>query len=368
MPDDDLPHRAADIAALFYEGILAPRSWYAALDRLRHEVRGVSFHQITLAPQDRAVIDSVACDIIPEGKAQEYEQQYTPHDERVAVIAALGDGQFLFDHLHFDARHMSRSAIYADFLRPLGMRHTLGMVLQRSAHGHDYLAVLRASDQPAYGAREQALMELLAPHMARAGRLRAQARQLQGLAHAGTAALDALPQGITVTDGHGRIGYANLQAQRQVREARWLHAPHGRLRLQDTAVQQHFEHALARACQPPHQASVLHAAQGLAAIVRILPLPAEHALASSWTRMALVITSTPFQAGALSPGQLAELLGATPKEAALAQALAQGHTLADFAAMQGCSIHTARDHLKNLQAKTGCRRQIDLVQLVQALG
>jgi DNA-binding CsgD family transcriptional regulator len=58
------------------------------------------------------------------------------------------------------------------------------------------------------------------------------------------------------------------------------------------------------------------------------------------------------------------LLGLTDAEARLALALAQGQSLKQFAAVQGCTWHTARTHAKNLMRKTGVHRQAELARLV----
>lgn len=47
--------------------------------------------------------------------------------------------------------------------------------------------------------------------------------------------------------------------------------------------------------------------------------------------------------------------------------LAVGKTVKDFPVMQGTCWHTARRHRKKLMCKTGCRRQVELVRLVQAV-
>lgn len=62
-----------------------------------------------------------------------------------------------------------------------------------------------------------------------------------------------------------------------------------------------------------------------------------------------------------------QALGITPAAALLAQALATGQTIKEYAATQAVSPETARSHLKNLFRKTGCRRQVELVQLIRTL-
>ncbi len=51
-------------------------------------------------------------------------------------------------------------------------------------------------------------------------------------------------------------------------------------------------------------------------------------------------------------------------EAAIAAALASGRSIDEFAASQRISLNTARTHLKSIFAKTGTRRQAQLVALL----
>ena len=61
---------------------------------------------------------------------------------------------------------------------------------------------------------------------------------------------------------------------------------------------------------------------------------------------------------------LQQIYGLTPAEARLASALAGGHALDDTAHRLGISRHTARSQLKQVFAKTGVRRQSELVFLL----
>jgi DNA-binding CsgD family transcriptional regulator len=57
----------------------------------------------------------------------------------------------------------------------------------------------------------------------------------------------------------------------------------------------------------------------------------------------------------------------TPAEAELVFLLAQGHTLADIAGRRKAAISTIRQRLKAVLAKSGCRRQADLVRQIVSL-
>jgi DNA-binding CsgD family transcriptional regulator len=58
------------------------------------------------------------------------------------------------------------------------------------------------------------------------------------------------------------------------------------------------------------------------------------------------------------------LFAITAAEARLTLQLLQGRTLAQASEKLGISVETARTHLKHVLAKTGTRRQADLVRLM----
>jgi DNA-binding CsgD family transcriptional regulator len=64
----------------------------------------------------------------------------------------------------------------------------------------------------------------------------------------------------------------------------------------------------------------------------------------------------------LEPALVQQIYALTPTEAALASALVEGKTLAEFAALRGCTEETVRTHVKRLLGKVGVRRQSELVR------
>ena len=103
--------------------------------------------------------------------------------------------------------------------------------------------------------------------------------------------------------------------------------------------------------------------------VSVIPLKASHPLAAfRQMHLALVVFSG---AGTASVGAdtlvVRELWGLTATEARLVLALVAGQPLKAFAEAEGCSWHTVRTHLRNALRKSGHRRQLELVQAVQAL-
>lgn len=368
-PRPSLLERSRSIAAHLYEGIAAPDRWQAGLGLLAAEVGGQAFHQVTVNLRDGSVPDRVICDAAPLHKFDEYAEHYVQDDERLALFEHLREGSFILDHEHLDSRQMSRSAVYSDFLHGLDLRHTLCVLQRDDGDSRDYLGIMRPADHRPYGDRERVLLELVMPDMVRAARLRARMRQLQREALVGRAALDGLPRGVAVVDARGRIEYANARAERYLRTSPWLAQKGGILGMRDAAAQRRLRDALSQACSTAWKADLFSAGGPLPPVwITILPLDTQHVLAGLRdTPLALVIFSVPSDHLPPDTRLIVQALGITPAEARLVRALATGQTIKEYAAAQALSPETARSHLKNLFRKTGCRRQVELVQLIRTL-
>jgi DNA-binding CsgD family transcriptional regulator len=79
---------------------------------------------------------------------------------------------------------------------------------------------------------------------------------------------------------------------------------------------------------------------------------------------ALLIFSDPDEPLRASPDLLIDYLGITKSEARLAIAILNGQTLEQHARDSGTTIVTARNHLQNLQGKTGTNSMASLVALL----
>jgi DNA-binding CsgD family transcriptional regulator len=82
--------------------------------------------------------------------------------------------------------------------------------------------------------------------------------------------------------------------------------------------------------------------------------------------LALVLVSDPELGPMLPEEVVARLYGLTAAEAKLAVQLAHGDSLKEIADATRRSENTLRWTLKNLLAKAGCRRQIDLVRMLHS--
>ena len=79
---------------------------------------------------------------------------------------------------------------------------------------------------------------------------------------------------------------------------------------------------------------------------------------------ALIFVTDPERTPRSFDQHLKQLYALTPAETELAKQLMTGASPAQIADERGVSVHTVREQLKNLQAKTTTRRQSELVGLL----
>lgn len=370
-----LPLVTDAITTSLYEGILEPTQWMGALRTIQTSLQCAAFHQLDIGCRDfsvQSIAASMAGGEAPTEKVLAFEQHYAPQDIRLPAMWQFTEGAVWCDHEQLDRATLDGAPIYTEFLAELGMRHTLGIPLRDGASSRDFLGFIRHVDQRPFGSEEQVLVTSLVPHLVRANKLRYRASQLAVQAALGVAALDALPQALAVVDAGLQVRYANAAAEYAFASQARFTSCQGLLHASDPDSQRLLERRVAEACQVGNfaRAGIVRIAasehHGGECFVHILPLRATHPLATALHAAphALLVWSSALAANTVE--HISTALGLTETEARLALMLAKGRTVKDFAQAQGCSWHTARTHAKNLLIKTGCHRQAEIVQLLQA--
>ena len=352
-----------DIVSLLYDGVTSSGDWYDALDGISHAYGATGFHNFAVAKNDPSAGDGGTTSMdLPADAGHAYVAHYAVHDLRLHLALQQPLGQIFADQDHFDARAVSRSQIYTDFLIPHQSRYTIALRVREDAGASEFVAFLSAK---AFTGADRQWLAQLAPHVLRAAGLRARMHQLAEHAAIGLSALEHVPQGIAVVDGQGRVQHLNPTAEALIA----------------AAEQAQFVALAAAACAQgaaPRKADVRLPAAGAfrvagavpALVVSVIPLKASHPLAAfRQMNLALVVFSGAGVVGVAGADTLVlrELWGLTATEARLVLALAAGRSIKEFAEAEGCSWHTVRTHLRSAMRKCGCSRQLDLVQLVQSL-
>jgi DNA-binding CsgD family transcriptional regulator len=199
---------------------------------------------------------------------------------------------------------------------------------------------------------------------------------------AAQAALDLWAHAAIVLDALGRVVLMNRTAEILLQRTDGLRlGPGGQLRAVDETRTRLLDTAI-RQCAAMAFASDRNARAGridglalprptgpapLRAMLSPLPFPPDAAKSDlgRGTVLLLIIDSGDWPRTPVT--WLARQFGLTPAEERLTEAIVNGATLAEAAERMGIRLSTARSRLKLIQAKTSCRRQVDLVRLALSL-
>lgn len=254
------------------------------------------------------------------------------------------------------------SRAYRELYSKLGTEHAMGAFLYSDGRSDIGLRLFRSCRDGAFAEPEMESYRQLMPHLARSFRLRALSRRDRRQRGALDATFDRLPWGLLLLDGDATLLAGNAPGRAWLEQGRERGA---RLRrLVERAFVLH-----ARGGQRAFGAGALSGIpSGDAAdqALRVDLLPADDPWSAASEPVALVSFALPGRPAPGLAGMLRLLHGLTESEARLAARLAAGDSLAEAARAQGVGLETARTHLRNVFAKTGARRQSELVRLVLA--
>ena len=264
---------------------------------------------------------------------------------------------------------------WSDWLHATGCLHVLGVQFPIEGNVFGAIGIHRTRAEGSLEEADRQRMIRLLPHLQRAMRIRERLRAAEQAAEVAGNATGRMGVGIVVVDADRRILFINPAAERTVRTGGGLRIAGGRLAPLAAADEAAFSRAVRHASgsvalaaqgKSAARGATLHLSMGGGAKLAVLIAP----LTASALRYdcigpgcAVIFSDPAIHAPELPPQALAARYGVTPAQARLLSALARGETLADYAARTGVGIGTIRSHLKDLAARTGQRRQADLVRM-----
>jgi DNA-binding CsgD family transcriptional regulator/PAS domain-containing protein len=244
-------------------------------------------------------------------------------------------------------------------LRAAGLGESIGASVRRESGGS--LAIVlhrRYGDFRPFTRDDEQFLRQLLPHVENAvnlgQRLDCQASRLRQIEKVA----ERLHVGILTFRQDRRISWANDAAQEILRRSPHLRSPAGRLGAPSGTRYDELEillrNGLGVSSGVALDSVVLGAGDDDELHIVLLP-PASDA------EEAALLMSEPRRSPALPAEDIARLLRVTPAEARVAAALCAGNTLKEYAQSRGISEGSARNQLKQVLAKTGARRQSELI-------
>lgn len=329
---------------------------------------GFAAHYVRMDMQRRIVLDTrISHEALLQAQ-DDYAGYYVSVDQRVPWYSAGTLGEWRADQHTFDEQHVRRTEIYSDFLRPIGIKRMVVCKLSENGTQQEVLCVPRPYDGGDFDDTDLQRLAFFSGHLVRAAQLRARLDELQTRQAAADAALDHLPYGTLWVNASGRIVWMSPSAQALLAQAHGLRTQASRLQCIQPELDHQLQRALTTATRPAGREGSWLAVprrHGQSPwLLSVIPGELPASLGGASGPHALVIIQDGAGPGLPHARQLQMLYGLTPAEARLALGLLQLDTPADYAERHQLSLATVKTHLRNLFAKTGARRQADLMRLL----
>lgn len=301
----------------------------------------------------------------------QFTNYYAALNVWVPNASQLAEGSVTVSSVLYPDELLKRTEFYSDFLRPQDLFYGVGSSILKRGTRDVKMSFVRSERAGRYDESELQLVRQLMPHLRNAVVVHRQLHRLRLMAASAMAALELVPVGVILLTSAGTLLHANRRAHEL---AAWTGAlsfgPAGTISGAGMAATASLQRLIHNAVTTGAGKGVAHggaqrlvSAKGRELHALVTPLPAGSA-AFAGSAMAAIFCSDPQSViGALSR-TLAAMYGMTPAEAHLTEALVNGQSLTQYAEVRCVSMNTVRTQLKAAAAKTGAKRQADLVRIV----
>jgi len=248
------------------------------------------------------------------------------------------------------------------------------MAARISTHGlwSDFIAVNRLKKLGQHTDQEKGNLQLLLPHLSRAGELHRLVTNLENKYGAVLSVLDKLLVGLVITDTAGRIVVANKTAESISGQSdSFTLLGNGYLKIFNENLDAELKELLRQTSATSSEGGnhdggqlVLHSpAQGKKVLLEIMPIRDDGIMDSDNIQGSAIFILDPDHSQEYSTLGLADIFQLTQSESDIACSLVNGTPMNDISDQRNTSIETVRCQLKNIFAKTGTNSQIDLMRL-----
>lgn len=263
------------------------------------------------------------------------------------------------------AQMLDSNTAFHDFMAQTGSLEVIGVDLREPSGLELRLRLTRAAHQPPFEPADLLKLDRIVPHLRIALRLfdHLAASQTEQRIYAG--AMEQMKIGVVILDRCGKAIRLNSRAAAILAERDGVALRDGMLAIADAGLRRQLA---ARLAEPEDAAPLTLRIQRPSGLGDLLLVAGsahapEHVAARGGPATVLFLND-PNHAQRVSPDALRDLLGLTQREAGIAADIAGGLSLVDIAARHGISPNTVRSHLRGIFAKTGVKRQSQLVHLV----
>ena len=373
MSREDVFHR---ILASLHEAALDDARWPAAT-ALIDEACGIGQSGTAVVVGDEAEVQfarAYAHGQPRQDLVDDYFRNYYPHDERVPRMRGLPDSRLVHIPNLYTEQERKTSVAYNEGLRRTGSQNGLNVRLDGPHGSHILWAISNSLSTNGWGSPQIQMIERLVPHVRQFVCVRQALADADALGDSLTQLLDNTRVGVIDLDRRGRVVEANDRARFLLRRGNGLQDRDGFLCTWLPADNSRLEQLLTRALPTfSNEAATggsmtVRRPSGLPPlVVHVNPVTVPRTDFGRRRTAALVLVVDPGERPRIDPRLVAEVLGLTPAESAVAVLLSQGKTVRDIAAETGRREASVYRHLRQIYKKQGVSRQTDLMRLVLSL-
>jgi DNA-binding CsgD family transcriptional regulator len=359
-----------DLVGSIYDVALHADGWEPLLERMTALFEGTA---AVFFVRDRLAVETVIARFwgLSDALLAESVELFSSIDVGLDSLLALPPASVMTDEIPAVQPHRSNEVL-RDFLRRWDVERYVGGDVFRDARRFGVVTVLGSRNRAPFGEPEIELLRMLISHLRRAVELRSRFDEKDANRFVAQDVIEHMLTGVVLLDDRGHVLIANATARRIAHARDGLQLSGERLRAASPSDDDVLKKAIADAIaisqrrDSPGGAAITVRRPSGARPYAVLVSPGAAAASQPALRIAsaVVLIGDPDSALAAAEELAMQLYGLTPSEARLACAVASGESLESYASARGINVSTARWTIKQALAKTGARRQADLVRIL----
>jgi DNA-binding CsgD family transcriptional regulator len=275
---------------------------------------------------------------------------------------------------HLPEAEFQESAFYRNWVKPQKLRDAVNTLFIDRKVVHGVMVMTRYENKPLLGDEERRLAMFLSPHIRRA-------IAINDIVDKGNLALslyrkvlDTLSVAVFVAGNHGKLEFANAQADALLSSGDLLRLVGGKLAAIRTEIAgTKFADAIARGIQGDKATGIsgigvpLLGKSGERAAAYVLPLSGSEFRSQMGPGHVAIFIARRGEQQPMAIEILRTVYDFTPMEARMAYAASLGDTLETIAATMGNSLETVRTHMKGAYRKAGVSGKASLTARIHEL-
>ena len=359
----------SNLIGLLYDAADNPSLWAPFIETLARRTKSTS-GALLIQDYNHATYSLSSSWQMPHDSVRSYQQHYHNVDVWAEVALPKPSGYVCTSQSLCPLPTMKTKEFYNDFMVSAGIEHGMFALVENNQSCLASVCLYRNRSGTEFSNSEAQVLKFLAPHLQRAFKLHLHFSELKAHSAGVEEALNTLSIGVILIGPGGTLILMNRTAAALVGEKDGLLATSHGLRAERPEESSRLAKAISNAeltsnangISVPGTVMISRRARPpLQVLVSAAPL----CIFQSLSRIvAIVFVQDSSRSKHHSESAIRDRYGLTPAESRVAVLLADGHSPREISAMLVVTDHTIRSQIKSIFAKTGVRRQAELVALI----